>query len=333
MDLIVAGNAGGTNIGESLNRAAGPVGLKSMLCDARAATRGPRIASTLSWRLFGHRPLHLNAYSRSVVAACQEFRPRTLLTTGQSPVTARDLELMGKLGIERVNYSTDDPWNPGFQSRWFSDALLRYDRIYTARRANEEDFRRHGCNSVKYLPFGYDEALWVGPAHSGQSVQTDASVFFAGAAEAFRIECFRALRASGIRLALAGDYWNRDSQLKDSWVGHLDAASLRQWTASVPISVCLVRRANRDGHVMRTFEIPAIGACMVVEDTEEHREIFGHDGSAVRYFTKPAYLVGIVVELLADPASRATLARNASSLIRSGANTYGARLKTMVENS
>ena len=35
---------------------------------------------------------------------------------------------------------------------------------------------------------------------------------------------------------------------------------------------------------MRTFEVPAIGACMLTEDTEEHREIFGKEGDAVLYF-------------------------------------------------
>ena len=50
------------------------------------------------------------------------------------------------------------------------------------------------------------------------------------------------------------------------------------------MNLCLVRRANRDGQVMRSYEAAAIGSCMLVEDTPEHRELFGPDGEAVVYF-------------------------------------------------
>ena len=314
MDLLIVGNTGGTNVGESLHRAAIQLGVKSRLCDARAAFSGPRIAKALNWRLLGRRPLRLETFSRSIVEECRRHSPRFLVTTGLSPVTAEALAAIGDRGVFRINYSTDDPWNPAFQSRWFSEALRHYDHVFSVRRSNMQDLTSHGCKRVSYLPFGYDEALWLGTGdesadrstgdfHEGLSpASTD--VFFAGAADRYRVEYMRALVSAGMRIALAGDFWRRIPDLRRWALGHLSGAQLKAWTSSVPISLCLVRRANRDGHVMRSFEIPAIGACMVAEETAEHRAIFGDDGRAVRYFSSPGGATAVVKELLSDGTAR-----------------------------
>jgi spore maturation protein CgeB len=333
MDLMIVGNAGGTNVGASLERAAAKLGLDVHLCDARTASTGIRLATTLSWRLLGHRPLNLNVFSRAVTAECRRLKPRVLIATGLAPLTAESLAEIGEMGISRLNYSTDDPWNPGFQSKWFLDALRQYDHVFTVRRSNCEDLRRHGCRSVSYLPFGYDESLWLAPAQCGPLPSCNADIFFAGAAEKYRIECFRRLAAAGIRIALAGDYWRRIPDLRHFSVGHLSAPELKSWTTAVPISICLVRRANRDGHVMRSFEIPAIGACMVVEDTAEHREIFGDDGQSVRYFGSPAEAAAVVDQLLRSGDTRRALRDAAHARILNSGNSYTDRLRSMLHRA
>jgi spore maturation protein CgeB len=333
MKITIVGNAGGTNVGASLQRAAERIGITSSVCDARAATRGLRVFSTFSWRLLGHRPLHLGAFSRTVVERCRYERPAILIATGQAPLTGDALAEIGQMGIRRINYSTDDPWNPGSNAHWFSDALRMYDSIFTTRRSNVADFERHGCRDVHYLPFGYDHSLWAGTESAEVPASSAADVFFAGAAEAYRIECIRALVAGGIQVALAGDYWKRTPVPRKSCKGHLNTTELKAWTRSTPVSLCLVRRANRDGHVMRSFEIPAIGACMVAEDTAEHREIFGPDGVAVRYFNSPASAVVVIKELLRDKEARENLARAAHSRIVNTANTYQDRLITILRTA
>ena len=97
------------------------------------------------------------------------------------------------------------------------------------------------------------------------------------------------------------------------------------------VSLVLVRRANRDGSAMRSFEIPACGACCVAEDTEEHRELYGPDGEAVLYFRTPEELVRRVKEAFGNPELRARMRRNAHRAITGKPNTYADRLKTMME--
>jgi spore maturation protein CgeB len=330
MDVMIIGNEGGTNVGASLERAAVARGLSCQLCDARKATVGPRIAVTLSWRLLGHKPLHLVSFSRSVVEECRRNSPKVLIATGLTPLDAESLREIGRMGVRRVNYSTDDPWNPVHRSRWFLDAAHEYDAIYSTRQANLADFRDHGCKAVSWLPFGYDDKLWDCGAEPARAPRSQADVFFAGAAEDYRVECIRALVAAGIRVAIAGDYWKRVSDLRNYCVGHLSAEELRTWTRNTPLALCLVRRANRDGHVMRSFEIPAIGACMVAEETSEHRMILGSDDAAVRYFHAPAEAVVIVRELLRSGAETERLACAARHLITGSPNTYADRLCTLI---
>jgi spore maturation protein CgeB len=82
---------------------------------------------------------------------------------------------------------------------------------------------------------------------------------------------------------------------------------------------------------MRSFEVPAIGACMLVEDTEEHREIFGEPGRVVAYFRAVDELVQMARRLRDEPAERTRLAREAHQLIVGGPNTYRDRLLAMLE--
>ncbi|HYA16589.1 MAG TPA: hypothetical protein VEF06_03940, partial [Bryobacteraceae bacterium] len=240
MDIMIVGNEGGTNVGASLERAAKARGLDCRLLDARKATAGPRIAVTLSWRLLGHKPLHLDSFSAMVTDACRRNPPKILIATGQAPLTAASLAEIGKMGIRRVNYSTDDPWNPVHRAQWFLECLPEYDEVYSTRTANLEDFRRHGSKAVEWLPFGYDEELWVSGEEPARPAAGNAQVFFAGAAEDYRIECVRALLAAGIRVAVAGDYWMRTPGLGKCSVGHLSARELRAWTRATPLALCLV---------------------------------------------------------------------------------------------
>jgi spore maturation protein CgeB len=82
---------------------------------------------------------------------------------------------------------------------------------------------------------------------------------------------------------------------------------------------------------MRTFEVPAIGACMLTEDTQEHREIFGEEGQAVVYFRSKSEMVEKLRWLLGHDHERERLASAAHELITNGRNTYKDRLLQMLE--
>jgi spore maturation protein CgeB len=81
---------------------------------------------------------------------------------------------------------------------------------------------------------------------------------------------------------------------------------------------------------MRTYEAAASGACMLVERTPEHEEIFGKDGEAVCFFRDIPDMLAQCKRLVVDEPLRRRLAEAAFRRITEGHNTYRDRLATML---
>jgi len=155
-------------------------------------------------------------------------------------------------------------------------------------------------------------------------------IIFVGGADGDRVPYIAALANDGFKLALYGGYWDRYHETRQWARGIVPGSEITKATAQAKIALCLVRRANRDGHVMRTFEIPASGGCMLAEWTQEHEEIFGAEGRAVLYFRSIGEMLERARSLRDHPDERQRLARTAHQLITRGGHTYQDRLSTML---
>jgi hypothetical protein len=319
------------HVGAHLYEAAQALGLPVRLCDVKQAFDAPRWLVRLNWHLRGRRPAKLRAFSETVVQACRDFRPSCLLSTGLSPINAKALIAIQDLGVARLNYLTDNPWNPAMRAAFFLHALPHYDHVFSPRQANLDALHAHGCRDVSYLPFAYAPSQhFFEPVQPAEEFALASDVIFVGGADHDRLPLLTALIQAGLRVALYGAYWNRCPEVAHHYRGQADPQTVRQATAAAKIALCLVRRANRDGHVMRSFEIPAIGACMLVEDTEEHREIFGPEGECVVYFGSITQMIEKSRWLLDRPCERQRLSTAAHARITSGGHTYTDRLATML---
>lgn len=282
------------------------------------------------WRWGGRRPYRLRAFSDRLRYELAANPPRQLIALGHAPITAEALHTLQDSGVRCITYSTDDPWNPVHHATWLLEALPLYDTVFSARRSNLEDFKRLGCADVRYLPFGYDERLFWVPIDPAPEALAE-TVLFVGGADRDRAEFFSTFVRHGPRPTLVGGYWERYAQTRPLSIGLKTATELRSLTAGAGANLCLVRRANRDGHVMRSFEIPACGGFMIAEDTTEHREIFGPEGECVLYFSGPRDAAEQAHRALADPAGRSRMARAAHHRIVSQGHTYRDRLRQMLE--
>jgi spore maturation protein CgeB len=309
-------------------RGAAKLGIESIWFDSDRASGGFRLLRSLSWHFAGRRPLHLNQFSNELVKTCARAKPEILVATGMAPLTEPALRVLRELGIVSVNYSTDDPWNPAMRSNWHLRALPLYDLVFTPRRSNLHDFQRIGCAKVYYLPFGYDETLFASKVQSGDTHAHD--VLFVGGADADRATFMAEFMRHGPPVAVAGGYWERYPAFRAYALGIKSPEVVRALTAAAKVNLCLVRRANRDGHVMRSFEIAAAGGCMLAQDTDEHREIFGPEGEAVVYFHDAKEAALRARALLCDLPERKRLAAGLHRCIADGSHTYAHRLATML---
>lgn len=328
---MIVGGHGGTNVGDSLFRAAGELALVPTLIDTAPGFRAPWLVARVNWHLRGHRPSRLRAFSREVVETCRRLRPRWLVATGAAPLDAAALAEIRGIGVQTISYLTDDPWNPSSSSRWFFDALLAYSRVFSARQANLDDLVRLGCQRVAYLPFGVDPDLFFPVALTPDDrARYGSDVFFAGGADRERVPYIAALLRAGLSVALYGDYWHRYPETRAVARGQAPPDVVRKGMQASAVCLCLVRRANRDGHSMRSFEIPAAGGCLLAEDTAEHRALFGPDGEAAAYFRTPDEMVAAARVLVAAPERRRRMAQTAHGLVSGGGSTYRDRLCTML---
>jgi spore maturation protein CgeB len=332
-DLLLVGNRGGSSVGESFERAAQKLHLDYTFLDATGSMVGPRVVQKAYWRLLGRRPVSLRSFSGNVLSACGLAGTRLLLTTGIAPVDFDALTAIGESGAIRCNFLTDDPWSKSNRSEWFLRALKHYDFVFNPRGLVRDDLESHTSAKVVELPFGWDPDLFHPLAVNSQENEKYASdVLFAGGADRDRIPYIAALHESGLRVGLYGSYWERFARTRHITRGKIAVEELPKAIAAAKVGLCLVRRANRDQHCMRTFEVPAVGCCMLMEDTDDHRRLFGPEGAAVLYFREIPEMVTKAKWLVRNDAERIRLAGAAQAVIVSGSHTYQHRLETILDS-
>lgn len=330
MSILIVGISGGTHAGQAFFQAARSLELSPDFLNSSLAYEAPYWLKQVNWRFRGKYPSNLKKFSEEVIQACLCTSPKWLLTTGIAPIGHDALQQVGAMGIQRINFLTDDPWNSAHHAPWFFQALPHYDIVFSPRRAVIDDLLKLGCHRVEYLPFGYDPELFYPEPISSEQSSDLPDVVFAGGADRSRIPYMHALIQSGMHVDLYGGYWERYPETKAYSRGHANIQTLRLVLRHAKIALCLVRQANRDGHCMRTFEVPAVGGCMLTEATPEHQEIFGPEGEAVVYFSTIPEMLKKAQWLLNHDRERQRLAEKAHSLITHGAHTYRDRLKTML---
>jgi hypothetical protein len=268
------------------------------------------------------------------VATCREREPHILLVTGISAPHAGALKVIGGMGIHRANYLTDDPWNPANGAKFFWPALREYDAVWSPRRANMDDLRQHGCRRVAYLPFGYNTELHFPelPKTAGERERFECDAAIIGGADSDRFPIALALARAGFKLNLYGGYWDRNAELRRFCRGFVYGRELRLAVGGATVNIGMVRKANRDGNAMRSLELPAMGACLVVEDTLEHRELFGENGDCVEYYTSVGNLAAKVKSLCAQPErARALGGKVFQRICGNNRHTYTNRLRTILD--
>lgn len=331
--LLIVGIPEEVHVGAHLREAANELAVDARILDSQMAFQGPRWLRRIYWWLLGRRPLRLREFSARVLEECRRKRPAVLLATGLAPLDSRTLECLGRMGVRLCNYLTDDPWNPAHRAPWFLKSLPFYHHVFSTRCANLDDLRRHGCRQVSYLPFAYSPSLHQAgtPISCESKAGREIDLIFAGGADADRVPYLSACINAGFKVQIYGGYWERYDATRKHTNGLASPHHLRDAMSKAKVSLCLVRRANRDGHVMRTYELPALGVCMLTEETTEHRAIFGAEGENVVYFRTPAEAVDRLRWLIENEGERIRLASNAHRLIVEGRNTYRDRLETILQ--
>ncbi len=286
----------------------------------------------------GVRPAVVSAMNLRLLAAARRFRPDVvLIVKGRDYWPSILRRIKGETGALLVNFATDDPFNARVNSRHLVKAIPVYDLYASPRRAVLEDVCRAGCRRVEYIRFGYKPSVHYPeqPATGEENARFRCDIAFIGGADADRVAFFEAVletlspKLPAVSLGLYGGYWALYPRLRGYARGFALGRDYRLAVSGAKIVVNVVRRANRDGHVMRTFEVPACGGFMLAERTEEHEEIFPA-GSGVDFFGSVEELVDKIVFYLRNEDERRRMAQRAREAVIFGRHTYKDRLEEIL---
>lgn len=312
-------------MGGHLRASAIHLGLGPEVLDASEASSGAWL-NRIAWRLAGRRQPLMHRFQRKVVHRLSTMEPTTVVAVGRIALGAKAVTTIRSMGHRIVIWLTDDPWNKNFASRWHFDSLRHYSQIFTPRTRNIEQLQKLCGDKVRYLPFAYNEAVHL--AKPVVETEVDSDVMFVGGADSDRVPFIESLAEQGLCLRLFGGYWHRNERLRRFAAGIATPQELIRASQRAKVVLILVRRANRDEHVMRSYEAAACGGCLLVEDTQDHRRLFGD--SAVEYFSKPADLLGAFGRLQSEDRRNALRFASFQSVVN-GKNSYHERLSLILE--
>jgi hypothetical protein len=282
-------------------------------------------------------PVSSAALNRALAARAIDFRPDLVVILMGFHISPQVLaEIRSQTGAMLVNYATDDPFNRRLGTPELIRSIPQYDLFASTKRAIKEDLARAGARDVRYVRFGYKPSVHYPepPRTASECQRFDADVAFVGEGDADRLPFFEALIEAipDLKLALYGGLWNQDRRLRRYFRGSVRGRDYRMALGGAKIVVNLVRRENRDDHVMRTFEAPACGAFVLHERTESHLEIFD-EGREAAFFDSGEELVDKVRYYLGHDHEREQIRQAGHVRTVTEGHSYSHRLQEIIHTA
>ena len=327
--IVIVGNGGDCHVGAHFMEAADLLGWTSELVDIEQIPCS-KWQLRIYWRLLGRRDPRARALGKRLLSTCDRVKPDWVVVTGRLPLDGPTIRRVQQRGIRIANFMTDDPWNPIYRCRWLERSLKEYDLLFSPRQSNIQQLSELNRKCAHYLPFGYSSEKHI--HRKEKSINEDmGDVLFVGGADSDRVPYVRALKESGYEVALFGGGWNKYHELRDAWRGIGSLDEIRDACHRCKVTLVLPRHANRDGHVMRTFESAASMACILAEATAEHECIYGDYPSAI-LFQGIEDMLARTRNLCEDIVLRESVRESVfERIVSHGGNTYVDRLVSMAE--
>jgi hypothetical protein len=219
-----------------------------------------------------------------------------------------------KRGLQLVFLSEDDMFRRHNQSRYFRAGLSYYDLVVTTKSQNlrAEELPALGARNVLFLAKTFDPGFHRPVAIDKRTrARLGAAVGFVGTFEEERALAMEHLAKSDIVVRIWGNGWlawrgrHRNLHVEGRPVVGEDYV---RTLCATDVNLGFLRRLNGDLHTDRTVEIPACGAFLLSERTEEQAQLFA-EGVEADYFEGHTELLEKVQRHLADPLRREEIAR------------------------
>jgi len=232
-----------------------------------------------------------------------------------------------------VGYAPDDMYARHNQSRQFRRHLRCYDHFFTTKSYNVHELQSLGCPRVSFVGNAFDP-------HTHRPIQVTPDerqrygglVGFIGTWEQARATSLFRLAAAGVGVRVWGNSWEHCRRRLDHLQIERRALYGEEYAVAInafAINLCFLRKQNRDLQTTRSVEIPACGAFMLAERTEEHRALFS-EGVEAEFFGSDDELIDKVRYYLAHPEDRERIAAAALRRCTTSGYSYRHRMESML---
>ncbi|MCC6146840.1 MAG: glycosyltransferase [Anaerolineaceae bacterium] len=333
MRVLLVGIGEFFHVGAFFKRSLEALGHECIFIDEQDYFRLNSWKEKIFYRLSGKRPLKYRQFNHAVLAACQSKPDIVMAIKGAwlSPHTLQEIKTRSNPIL--INYATDDPFNSSVSTPATVKSIPLYDIYVTTKQNTISDIIQAGGKNVTFIPFGYEPSLHFveKPSTPAEQFKFSSDLSFIGAADQDRVHLFSNLLSKGLGgLSLYGGFWDRYPRFRLLYRGMVLGRDYRLATIGAKISLGLVRHANRDGHSMRTFEIPACGGFMLAERTEEHLAFFEEDKEAV-FFSSEEELLDKISFYLPHDKSRDKIRAAGLNRLHSSGYTYTNRVREILD--
>ena len=196
--------------------------------------------------------------------------------------------------LKIISWSLDDMYAWHNRSIYYTLGLKYYDLVVTTKFYNIEELKKLGAKEILFTYQAYSKDIHK-PCEKCQNVNTKHDVLFIGFAEKERFLHMNFLAENGIKVHIYGHGWDKKIY-KDhhkNLIIHNRGLKGKEYSNAIScskITLCFLRKINRDQHTSRSIEIPACKGFMLAERTEEHKNLFEEDKEAVYFDTKEELL-------------------------------------------
>lgn len=229
--------------------------------------------------------------------------------------------------IKLINWSQDDMYSFHNRSLFYTFGLKYYDLIVTQKSYNVSELKKLGAHEVLFQNKAYSKDIH-NPTICNKKYNND--VVFVGFPEKERNTSMMYLAKNGIKIDIYGypNQWKKLNYYHENISIHPESLYGKKYAEALScakISLCFLRKINRDLQTSRSIEIPACKGFMLAERTDEHLELFEENKEAV-YFSNDDELLEKVRYYLANEQERVEISNNGYVKCLNGEYSYDDRV-------
>jgi spore maturation protein CgeB len=262
--------------------------------------------------------------NKNLVNEIIQVNPDVLFVTRGIPIWPKTLQAIKKKDIFLISNNNDDPFGINKSKaiwKYFVKDIPFYDLHYVFRKINVEEYKKCGANNVLVLlPYYVPEVHYPTTLTDEDTEKYSCDIVFIGHAQKDdRLLYLETLSKKGYNFRLYGWHWERLYKhypwLRDRCYSPVWGLEYTRVIKAAKIALVFYSKANRDTYTTRSFEIPAIGTCMLSEKTEDMTQLFIENKEAV-YFSSVDEFVDRVDWLLKDDNARLSIANEALKRVK-----------------